>query len=138
MRSHWTSLFSAFGIPVLGLSALLISLWHPSLVVKPATTDQPMMLLLDPDPRMDKVLTVCLRQEAKEVARCRARVQAAETQSHTTLVGELPLRRSGLAQAVSDYNLVARECTPAVFQTTHLPASLPPDLQDDALQSLRR
>lgn len=64
-------------------------------------------MLQDPDPRLDRGLAVCLRQQAKEVARCR--------------------RRAGpvsLGQAVADYNLVARECTSAVFQATGLPPAL--------------
>ncbi len=127
MRTHWTSLFSAFAVPVFGVGALLISLWHSNLPVKASANEQSMIYLLDPDPRLDKVLTICLRQQAKEVIRCRARLRALSVQErHASLTAEARLRRDGLAQAVSDYNLVAQECTPAVFQTTHLPPSLTP------------
>ena len=126
MRTHWTALVSAFGVPVLGLAALLVSLWHPNPVVRPAANDQSLIVLLTPDPKMDRVLTICLRQEAKEVTRCRARLQTAKAQGNAALTSEVQLRRNGLAQAVSDYNLVAQECTPAVFQTTHLPSALKP------------
>ncbi len=118
MRSHWTSLLSAFGVPLLGLGGLLVTLWHPNLSFKPAADEQAMIFLLDPNPRQDPSLTICLRQQAKEVVRCRER----ETASYSTTKARWP--GYGLAQAIDDYNLVAKECTPAVFQATGLPPSL--------------
>lgn len=101
--------FSTVGVPLLGLGALVLCLGHPQ--VSPTLDAEPgaMTVLMDPNPRLDKSLSICLRQEAKEVLRCRR--------------GGRP---GSLAEAVADYNLVARECTPAVFQTTGLPPSLTP------------
>ncbi len=65
------------------------------------------MVLQDPDPRLDKSMMVCLVAEARQVARCRREAQPAN-----------------LAEAVSDYNLVARECSPGVFPATGLPPSV--------------
>lgn len=127
MQSRWAAGVSAFGIPVLGLGGLLFSLWHMDAPVNPAQTDQTLVYLLDPDPRLDKSLTVCLRQQAKEVALCRARLRQARTravQDPITQAAEARWRRAGLAQATAGYNLIAQECTPAVFQTTHLPPSM--------------
>lgn len=107
MRSNWASAMSAFGIPVLGLSGLLLSLWHTSAAQVPAYAGQDLIMLQEPDSRFDKTLAICLNQQAKEVAVCRAKMSAAAT-----------------AHAVAEYNLVAHECTPAVFVTTHLPPSL--------------
>jgi len=100
-------LFSVLGVPLLGLSALILCLWHPQLSVRPDASAEAMIVLQDPNPRLDKCLSICLRQQAKEVVRCRRLAQPA-----------------GLAQAVTGYNLVARECTPAVFQTTGLPPAM--------------
>ncbi len=108
VRSNPVPFFSVLGVPMLGLGTLILCLWNPQVLVRPDTDEKTMMVLQDPSPRLDKCLSVCLRQQAKEVARCRLAQPA------------------GLAQAVADYNLVARECTPAVFQTTGLPPSLEP------------
>jgi len=107
MRGRCLSFLSVSGVPLLGLGTLILCLWHPQISMRPDTGDGDIVMLQDPDPRLDKGLTVCLRQQAKEVARCRRRA------------GPAPL-----VQAVADYNLVARECTPAVFQTTGLPPVL--------------
>jgi hypothetical protein len=98
---------SVSGVPLLGLGALILCLWHPQVIVHPDTSQETMILLQDPDPRLDRGLSVCLRQQAKQVARRRRQA-----------------RLGGLAEAVADYNLIARECTPAVFQTTGLPPAL--------------
>jgi len=107
-HSPWNSLLSAFGVPLLGLGMLLISLWHPNLGVKPAMQDQSLMYLQQPNSRFDGTMAVYLNEQAKSVAFCRAE------------------RRTRVAHAVGEYNLIARECTPAVFQMTHLPSSLTP------------
>ena len=65
------------------------------------------MLLQEPNPQLDRSLTICLKAQARQVAR-RRRDSSPE----------------GLAHAIDDYNLIARECTPAVFAATHLPRSL--------------
>ena len=109
MQRDWTSLVSAFGIPALGLCGLLFSLWHTNSSAISAAADQELIFLQAPSLRLDKSLTICLRQQARDVARCRAR-----------------MRPGGLAQAVAGYNLIARECTPAVFTATHLPPSMRP------------
>jgi len=99
---------SVAGVPLLGLGILVLGLWHPQ---APALSDTKMgdiIMLQDPDPRLDRGLTVCLRQQAREVARCRRRTPA------------------DLAEAIAGYNLVARECTPAVFRNTGMPSSLEP------------
>ena len=108
MTSKWISFLSAFGIPVLGICALFFSLWQTgSKVTAPAAASQEMVFLQDPSPRMDRSMTVCLNLQAIQVARSRAKMHPA-----------------GIAQAIADYNLVARECTPAVFAATHLPESI--------------
>jgi hypothetical protein len=107
VRDSQMPFFSVLGIPLMALGALILCLWHPPLAVRPDTGAEAIIILQHPDPRLDKCLSVCLRQQAKEVARCRRLA-----------------RPAGLAQAVAGYNLVARECTPAVFQTTGLPPSL--------------
>ena len=99
---------SAFGIPLLGLCGIVYGLWHTNTAM-PASADaaQELTFLQDPSPRLDKSLTVCLRQQAKDVLRSRAGIHPERT-----------------AQAIADYNMIARECTPAVFTATHLPSSL--------------
>ena len=52
-------------------------------------------------------MTVFLRQEAKNVAYSRTHDGPAMQ-----------------AKAVANYNLIAQECTPAVFAATHLPPAL--------------
>lgn len=95
--------FSVLGVPLLGVGALIICLWNPQVPFHPETAEGTTLMLQDPDPRLDRSLSLYLRAEAKEVARCRR------------------ARHAGLAEAVSNYNLVARECTPAVFPATGLP-----------------
>lgn len=127
MRSCWNSLLSAFGIPLLGLGMLLVSLWHPNLGAKSAQDEQSFIYLQQPDPRLDPALSILLSQQAKEVAHCRAKLRAAEVQKkRTPEAAEIHWRRTGVARAIADYNLIARECSSAVFQTTHLPPSLTP------------
>lgn len=110
MRGSYLPFLSASGIPLLGLGALILCLSHPQLsAVQANNWEETMVFLQDPNPRLDKSLSVCLRQQAKEVIRCRR------------------LARPGsVARAIADYNLVASECTPAVFQATGLPPSLKP------------
>ncbi len=100
---------SVLGVPLLGVGALLICLWNPQISLRPALGAGTTLLLQDPDPRLDRSLSLCLRAEAREVARCR----------HQAKPGSL-------AEAVASYNLVARECTPAVFPATGLPSSVGP------------
>ena len=122
MPAKGSALLSTFGVPVLGLGVLLLGLWHTGpAAVGPQSDDASTIYLLEPSPRMDRCMTVCLRQEAKNVARCRGRLRAAETEGGRFPTAEARWRREGLTQAVDDYNLVARECTPAVFQATGLP-----------------
>ena len=109
MPRRFLSFLSVSGVPLLGLGALLLCLWHTSAPAPPAAGVGEMMMLQDPDPRLDKSLTICLRQEARDVARCRREARSAD------LIG-----------AVADYNLVASECTPAVFERTGLPSSVEP------------
>ncbi len=101
--------FSVLGVPLLGLGALILCLWNPQVPFRPDTGEGTILMLQDPDPRLDRGLSVCLRAEAKEVARCRRQE-----------------RPAGLAEAVASYNIVARECTPAVFPATGLPPSQEP------------
>ena len=121
MQTRGSTLISVFGVPVLGLGMLLLSLWHSGPTVRPQADEASLVYLLQPDVRMDRSMTVCLRQEAKNVVRCRCRLRAAEKADRRFSSADARWRREGLAQAVGDYNLVARECTPAVFQATHLP-----------------
>ncbi len=107
VRGNPMPFFSALGVPLLGLGALLLCLGHPQVSGRLDGGEGTMICFLDPDSRLDKSLSICLRQQAKEVVRCRRLAQP-----------------GGLAEAVTDYNIVARECTPAVFQATGLPPSL--------------
>jgi len=109
MQSNWTSFVSAVGIPVLGLSGLFFSLWHTSAPVASTAAGQELTFLQQPSHRLDKSMAICLREQARKIALCRARPS-----------------REGIIQSVSDYNLVARECTPAVSAATHLPPSVEP------------
>lgn len=113
VRGKFAPFLSISGVPLLGITVLIACLWHPHVSAPPGagagdrTGD--IIMLQDPDPRLDRGLTVCLRQQAKEVARCRRQAQPA-----------------ALAEAVAGYNLVARECTPAVFRATGMPSFLEP------------
>lgn len=109
MRGRCLSFLSVSGVPLLGLGVLLLCLWHPRVSALPGDRVGDIVMLQDPDPRLDRGLTVCLRQQAKEVARCRRSARPAD-----------------IAEAVAGYNLIARECTPAVFQNTGMPSSLEP------------
>jgi len=114
-----TSVISALGIPVLGLGALLFGLSGPHSgpsalpAFGPLTAESRVdtAYLLTPNPKTNGVMATLLRSEYRRVARCRARVLA---------------RPDGMAEAVAGYNLVARECTPAVFEKTGLPTALTP------------
>ena len=108
VRGSLMPFLSVSGVPLLGLGALVFCLWHPQASFRPGTMTGTVLTLQDPDPRLDKSMTVCLVAEARQVARCR------ETQP------------AGLPEAVAGYNLVARECTPAVFPATGLPPSVEP------------
>ncbi len=111
------SLISALGIPVLGLGALLFG---PLLLSPNGPHSGPSALLLEsradtaylltPDTRTNGVMATLLRSEHRRVVRVRACV---------------PARPGGVAEAVAGYNLVARECTPAVFAATGLPKQMP-------------
>ncbi len=115
-----TSVISALGIPVLGLGALLFGPlllgWNgphagPSALMLSAEGRADTVYLLTPNTRTNGVMATILRQEYRRVARCQARV---------------PAHPDGMAEAVAGYNLVARECTPAVFAMTGLPTVLTP------------
>ncbi len=95
---------SVFGVPLLGLAGLLVCLRQPALGPEAAAHGPETVYLLQPSPRIDKSMTIFLRQEARNVAYSRAHDGPAMQ-----------------ARAVAGYNIIARECTPAVFQETHLP-----------------
>ena len=99
--------FSVYGIPLLGLMGLLVCLWHPQVTAGAAAAGAQMVYLVQPSPRLDRSMTVFLRQEAKNVAYSRRHDGPAMQ-----------------AQAIAGYNLIAQECTPAVFQATHLPPAM--------------
>ena len=101
-----------------------MGLWHAGPVASPQAAETTEVYLLDPSVRMDKSMTVYLRQQARQVALCRQRLYAARTAERHLSTSEVLWRRKGLTQAVSDYNLIARECTPAVFQKTGMPSAL--------------
>ncbi len=111
MTARWPSLFSALGVPLLGLGVMLgVGLRHPaSSPVSPQSESTP-TYLIEPDPVMNRSFAIFLRAEAREVALCRRQRR----------------RPEAIAQAVADYNLIAQECTPAVFQATGLPPRLVP------------
>ncbi len=101
--------FFVYGVPALGLAGLLACLWHPQAVFNPAAMSAPAdgpdaVYLLPPSAKFDRSMTMFLRQEARNVAYSR--------------------RHDGPAKqtkVIAGYNIVAQECTPAVFQATHLP-----------------
>jgi len=99
--------FSVYGVPLMGLIGLLVCLWHPQAPLRAAAPGPEAVYLVSPSPQLDRSMTVFLRQEAKNVAYSR-RHDAPAVQ----------------AQMVADYNIIAEECTPAVFKATHLPPSL--------------
>ena len=99
--------FSVYGVPLLGLTGLLVCLWHPQVNLETAGREQETVYLVQPSPRLDKSMTVFLKQEAKNVAYSR-RYDSPAVQAKT----------------ISDYNLIAQECTPAVFEETHLPPAM--------------
>lgn len=96
--------FSVFGIPALGLASLVICLWHPKVNLEAAAKGPETVYLMQPSARLDRSMTVFLKQEAKNV-----------TYSRTHDGPKMQ------AQTVANYNIVACECTPAVFEATHLP-----------------
>lgn len=96
--------FSVYGFPLIGLLGLLVCLWHPQVTVRAEAGEAGMVYLVDPNPKMNSVMTIFLRQEAKNVA---------ESRNHRSLKAQ--------AQTIAEYNLIAQECTPAVFESTHLP-----------------
>ena len=99
--------FSVYGVPLLGLVGLVVCLWHPQSALRAQTGPPNTVYLVTPSPKLDPSMTVFLRQEAKNVAYSRV---------HDTPAVQ--------AAKVSNYNLIARECTPAVFEATHLPPFL--------------
>ena len=96
--------FTVYSVPLAGLFGLLVCLWHPQMNLPAASSD---VYLVNPSPKLDRSMVVFLRQEAKLVAYSRR---------HDPL--------SMQAKTVADYNLIAKECTPAVFKATHLPSAL--------------
>ena len=96
--------FSVYGFPLLGLAALLICLRHPYVTFGAAAPGPDIIYLVQPSSRMDRSMTVFLKQEARNVAYSRAHDGPAMQ-----------------AQTIANYNLIAQECTPVVFQKTHLP-----------------
>ena len=101
--------FSIYGVPLMGLIGLLICLWHPQMsfnAMAPGSGPET-VYLVHPSPKLDPSMTVFLRQEAKNVAYSRQHDPPAVQ-----------------AKKIADYNLIAHECTPAVFQATHLPPAL--------------
>ena len=110
MQGKWDrflrSFLSLLGIPLLGIGALIFCQGHPKLAFSSEALAPPTLMLVKPDPKLDPCRLACLRQQAKTVSRRRT------------------AHRDGLAQAISGYNLIAQECTPAVFQASHLPPSM--------------
>lgn len=107
VRGSLMPFLSVSGVPLLGLGALVFCLGHSQVSFRPDTMTGTVMTLQDPDPRLDKSMMICLVAEARQVARCRREAQP-----------------DGLAEAVAGYNLVARECSPAVFPAAGLPPSV--------------
>ncbi len=98
--------FSVYGVPMMGLIGLLAGLWHPQITLR-AAAPQDVVYLVSPSPKLNKIMTVFLRQEAKNVAYSRTH--------------DAPMRQ---AQTIANYNLIAQECTPEVFKAAHLPSAL--------------
>ena len=99
--------FSVYGVPLLGLMGLLVCLWHPQVSLGAVSSRPDTVYLVQPSPRLDKSMTVFLCQEAKNVVYSRKHDSPAMQ-----------------AKNVADYNLIAQECTPAVFEETHLPPAM--------------
>ncbi len=104
--------FSVYGVPLLGLAGLLVCLWHPQvnlgqMNLEAAGKGSDMVYLVQPNPRLDKSMTVFLKQEAKNVAYSR---------KHDGRVMQ--------AKTIANYNIIAQECTSAVFEKTHLPPAM--------------
>ena len=102
-----TLLISVYGVPLLGLAGLLVCLWHPQVTVGADARVPDTLYLVQPSSQMDRSMSLFLRQEAKDVAYSRRHDGPAMQ-----------------AQTIEDYNLIAQECTPAVFQKTHLPSMM--------------
>ena len=96
--------FSVYGVPLIGLLGLVICLWHPQMTLRAEATNAQTIFLVNPSPKLDNSMTVFLCREAKNVAYSR---------SHCSPDDQ--------AKTIADYNLIAQECTPAVFKATHLP-----------------
>jgi hypothetical protein len=104
-----SSLFPVLGVPLLGLGVMLsVGLRRSAPPSVAARTESTPIYLVAPDPKMNRSFSIFLKQEAREVALCRRGGR----------------RPEAVAQAVAGYNLIAQECTPAVFQETGLPPSL--------------
>ena len=99
--------FSIVGVPALGLAGLVVCLWHPQMNLDAAAKGPETVYLLQPSVKLDRSMTVFLKQEAKNVAYSRAH--------------DGPVMQ---AKAIADYNIIAQECTPGVFETTHLPPAI--------------
>ncbi len=98
--------FTVYGVPLMGLIGLLVCLWQPQKMLPAAAAGPDTVYLVKPSPTLDRSMTIFLRQEAKNVAYSRRH--------------DGPARQ---AKTIANYNLIAQECTPAVFKATHLPAS---------------
>lgn len=104
--------FSVYGVPLLGLTGLLICLWHPQATLgqmnlEAAGKGPDTVYLVSPSPRLDKSMTVFLKQEAKNVAYSRRHDSPAVQ-----------------AKTIANYNIIAQECTHSVFEQTHLPPAM--------------
>jgi hypothetical protein len=99
--------FSVYGVPLMGLLGLVVCLWHPQCNLRTEAVESQTVVLVNPNPKLDRSMTVFLIQEAKNVAYSRKNCSLDDQ-----------------AKTIADYNLIAQECTPAVFQATHLPSSL--------------
>lgn len=103
-----SSLVPVLGVPLLGLGVMLaLGLEDPAPALVAAEGDSHAIFLISPDPKMAPSFTIFLKQEARNVALCRRQ-----------------RRPEDVAQAVAAYNLIAQECSPAVFRATGLPRAL--------------